>query len=159
MNVMRYKSLILCGMLILGMGASLEAQNLGRVQRGQRGYTPPPLQTGDKKMYIEDELADIDTKMDIYQAELQLDEFEKAVMKNMIIDYETQRKAMLQDETIEYQKKMEQVEKYKEALRKELEVFLTEEEIRTFSNLHFNDDKLDKIVKKKKKENKRNRKN
>ena len=66
---------------------------------------------------------------------------------------------MLQDETIEYQKKMEHVEKYKEALRKELEVFLTEEEIRTFSNLHFNDDKLDKIVKKKKKENKRNRKN
>lgn len=131
---------------------SLLAQNLNDIQRGQRGYTPPPLDREQGGIAIDNTLEDIDQKMDLYQQEFKLDAFEKAVLKNYIVDYETEKMALLQDETVSYDIKQQTILKYNDKLSAKLTTLLNEEQVAKFQELHF----LEKSKKKKKKRKNRN---
>ena len=126
------------------------AQNLNGVQRGQRGYTPPPLEQEKKARAVENTLANINEKMDMYEAEFSLDAFEKAVMRNMIVEFEEGRMATMGAENMEYEVRIQTIQKLQEKLSTDLEVFLTEEEIGRFGELHFLENKGKKKKKKKK---------
>ena len=84
---MKTKYLFLTFALLICISMSY-AQQADRIQRGQRGYTPPPLERVAGSKTIINTLVDIDEKMDFYEAELPLDAFEKEVLKNMIVDFE-----------------------------------------------------------------------
>lgn len=154
---MNGKQLLWAGLFVAFMPITAQAQ-LSQIQRGQRGYIPPPLPARETTMSVENTLENIDAKMEIYEAEFSLDAFEKEVMKNTLVDFEERRMATMGDESIEYKTKVETVQKSQEQLAKDLQVFLTEEEVARFGELHFGAELIDKEIRKKKKERKKNRK-
>lgn len=74
-------------MLLFGTFTTSIAQNLGSVQRGQRGYTPPPraIEAG------EPEKPDINIiaqeKATLYAEKLNIDAFKKEVLKSYLKDF------------------------------------------------------------------------
>ena len=144
-----YIVLALCALLPI----SMEAQSLNTIQRGQRGYTPPPLEQGTKARSVENTLEDIEEKMDMYEAEFSLDAFEKEVMKNFIVEFEENKMATLRAENMEYEVRLQTIQKLEEKLSNDLKIFLTEEEIGRFGELHFTE-KGNKKKKKRKKDKK-----
>ncbi|NQX78174.1 hypothetical protein [Gilvibacter sp.] len=150
---MKLKNLLLITILIFGSLGTAAAQNLGQIQRGQRGYVPPPLPRDQGAIAIEDTLEDIDEKMDLYETEFELDAFEKAVVKNYIVEYEKEKMGIMADESITYDVKQQSYKKLDEKLSGNLVTVLTEEQVARFGELHFGDKK------KKKKKKRRNRNN
>lgn len=144
-----YIVLALCAIFPL----TIEAQSINTIQRGQRGYTPPPLEQEAKGRSVENTLEDIDEKMNMYEAEFSLDAFEKEVMKNFIIEFEEGKMETLRAENMEYEVRLQTIQKLEEKLSSDLTIFLTEEEIGRFGELHFTE-KSKKKKKKKKKDKK-----
>jgi hypothetical protein len=144
--------IILAILLTMGSFGSLEAQNLNSIQRGQRGYSPPPLDRQQGAISIENSVEQVDEKMELYGIEFSLDAFEKAVMKNYLVEFETEKMAILENETIAYDIKQQSVLKLNDKLRNKLATMLTEDELNRFAQLHF--DPQDKKKKRKKKKNK-----
>ena len=130
---------------------TMVAQNLNDIQRGQRGYSPPPLDREQGGIAIDNTLEDIDEKMDLYQQEFSLDAFEKAVLKNYIVDFETEKMSLLENETISYDVKQQSLLKLNDKLSTTLATLFTEEELTKFQILHFQEGS------KKKKRRKKNR--
>ncbi|MDC7997950.1 hypothetical protein [Gilvibacter sediminis] len=149
---MKLKNLLLITILIFGSLGTAAAQNLGQIQRGQRGYVPPPLPRDQGAIAIENTLEDIDEKMDLYATEFELDAFEKAVVKNFIVEYEKEKMGIMADESIAYDVKQQSYKKLNEKLSGNLVTVLTEEQVARFGELHFSE-------KKKKKKKRRNRNN
>lgn len=137
-----------CAMLIFG---GTYAQQIGGIQRGQRGYVPPPVAREQGAMAIDDTLKDIDEKMDFYATEFELDAFEKAVVKNYIVEYETEKMTLLANENIEYEVKQQSVLKLNDKLSANLATMLSEDQLARFGELHF--------TKQKKRKNKKKRNN
>ncbi len=115
----------------------LLAQNLNDIQRGQRGYIPPPIDREQGGIAVENTLENIDQEMDIYAKEFELDAFEKAVLKNYIVEFETEKMALLSDETLSYDVKQQSLLKLNEKLRGKLNTVLTQDQIGAFELLHF----------------------
>lgn len=151
---MNLKNTLLIMLAILAT-SMVNAQQADRIQRGQRGYVPEPRPLEQGAISIENSLLGIDEKMDSYETEFSLDAFEKEVMKNMIVEFETEKMALLSNEGLEYKLKMEGIEKLKVGLSNDLKIFLEEDEIGRFGELHF---ATKKMLKEKKKEEKRKRK-
>jgi len=131
---------------------------LTQIQRGQRGYTPPPRPQEEKARSVENTLVDIDAKMAIYETEFSLDAFEKAVMKNLIVDFENDKMAVTGDETVSYKDRLEVISKLQEKLATEMEIFLTKDEIARFGEMHFAENGMKRKIKDIKKESKEKRK-
>lgn len=141
--------------IFLGAVSMGTAQQADRIQRGQRGYTPPPLERTPGARSVENTLVDIDEKMDFYEKELPLDAFEKAVLKNMIVDFEEKRMALYRDETIDFRTREEQLLNTEVQLRADLLAIFPEEKVDAFHELHF----MDKKLKKKKKRSRNKNRN
>ncbi|WP_374959027.1 hypothetical protein [Gilvibacter sp.] len=150
---MQPKNLLLILLIVFGSLGTAFSQNLGQIPRGQRGYVPPPLPREQGSIAIENTLEDIDEKMDLYAAEFELDAFEKAVVKNYIVEYEKEKMAVMADETVSYDVKQQTYKKLNEKLSGNLSTMLTEEQVARFGELHFGDQK------KKKKKKRRNKNN
>lgn len=148
--------LILGGLLLSGLSAQAQ---VSQIQPGQRGYTPPPMERAALNRGVENTLQDLDMKMDIYESEFSLDPFEKAVLKNSIIKFEEGRMAIMAEENMDYSKRVENIEKLKPAFYEEVQVFLTEDEINRFIELHFGEDAMRSEMKKRKKAKKKKKKN
>lgn len=153
---MNKTSIFLAVMMIVGSFTSLEAQNLNQIQRGQRGYSPPPLDREQGAISIENTVEQVDEKMELYAVEFGLDAFEKAVMKNYLVDFETEKMAILENENIAYDIKQQSVLKLNDKLRGKLATMLSEDELNRFAELHFGPQDKKKKRKKKKNRNKTN---
>ncbi|PQB04081.1 hypothetical protein [Aureitalea marina] len=154
--MMKKISILMLMSVIAGTGV-LQAQ-VRPIQPGQRGYTPPPLERAELNRGVENTLADLDAKMEIYQEEFNLDAFEMAVLKNSIIKFEEDRMAIMAIENMDYAERREQIEKLKPAFYKEVEVFLTEDEINRFIELYAGEDVMKSEMKKRKKAKKKKKK-
>lgn len=150
---MQIRKILFTAAVILGTLGTAFGQNLNQVQRGQRGYIPPPIPRDQGAIAIDDTLEGLDEKMDIYATEFELDAFEKAVVKNYIVDYENEKMDLLRNENISYDVKQQSILKLNDKLRANLGTMLTEEQLGRFGELHFGDQK------KKKKKKKRNKSN
>jgi len=99
-------------------------------------------------------LEGIDPKMDLYEKELPLDAFEKAVLRNMILDFEKNKLAIQQDEKIDYMDKKQNLLTLADKFLKDLEEILSKEKISNFNSLYFDPD-IDKKIKKESRKRKR----
>ena len=141
----------LLGLLFIALAVNtVLSQNLQDIQRGQRGYVPPPLDREQGAMAIDNTLEYIDEEMDLYEQEFKLDAFEKAVLKNYIIEFETQKMGIQEREDISYDVKVQNILKLKETFRPKLLTLLNEDEIVRFQELHY----ATKSEKKKRRKNK-----
>jgi len=136
-RIMKNRIYTIAVVLIVFAFNPLVAQNLNDIQRGQRGYSPPPMPREQGAISIADPLEDIDQKMDLYQEEFTLDAFEKAVLKNYLVEFETEKLGILENETISYDVKQQAILKLNDKLSAKLITLLTEEEVVKFQALHF----------------------
>ena len=141
------------------MGTSILAQNVGRVQRGQRGYTPPPkprdINYQGAKM---DANAIVDQQMPTYTEELGLDAFQQEIMKTMLKEHYNKRETVRADYSMDFGDKQEKFLALDEELYTNLSSFLNQEQIETFKKVQFFDAKAIKKNNKKKKKEKRKKK-
>ena len=144
-------SIILTILITISSFGSLEAQNLNSIQRGQRGYSPPPMERPQGAISIKNTVDQVDEKMELYAVEFSLDAFEKAVMKNYLVEFETEKMTLLENENIAYDVKQQSILKLNDKFRTKLATMLTEDELNRFAQLHF--EPQDKKKKRKKKKN------
>ncbi|WGK65014.1 hypothetical protein [Croceiramulus getboli] len=143
MNILRP---VLLAILFLGLSHLSYAQNISNIQRGQRGYSPPPrpyTQYAGEPVDPQEILAE---RMPVFKETFDLDNFEYEVMKNILSASYEEQASISNNTDLNYEDKMALIDKQREKTRKELLVILTEEEATTFFNMDF-----DKKKKRKKK--------
>ncbi len=148
--------------LVLFMSTlSVEAQNFGRPQRGQRGYTPPPRPV----VAGESEKPDINQlsldKATLYKEILGIDVFEKEVLRTYLKDYYKARIDIDHNPDLKFDEKRELInveqKKFEKALKEvfsdaQVEQILLEE---NFGNKAKEKKKEEKKGKKKKRKKKK----
>ena len=142
--------------IVLMLSQPLIAQNLGRIQRGQRGYTPPPTYIEASNPTLANAIDVANEKMPVYIEKFKLDDFEAAVFKNMLVGHETKMKAINENPSLDYYTRQEVLTKQLDAFLIELKTILSPEEILEFPTIQF--DKRIGKKKKKKKKKKRSKK-
>lgn len=153
------KSLVLA-IILLSFGTNVIGQNLGSVQRGQRGYSPTQknVQAGEPEppdVYVLSQ-----ERADIYQEILGIDDFQKEVLKSFLKDHYEKTSAIGFDENIKFDEKLKRINSEKAILEKNLlnvfseeqtEIILSEEKFGTETRKVKQDKKKEKRKKKKKK--------
>lgn len=144
------------GLLICCTFQALNAQQIDGIQRGQRGYVPPPKQSFKTYIELKDPYKETNIILPKCVEAFKLDAFEKEILKNILVKNIESQNVILSDKknTREVrQKKIIELDKY---FYKELSSILSEEEIEEFKVMDFEETKEEK--KKKKKDRRKNRK-
>ncbi len=136
------------------------AQNLGQIQRGQRGYTPPPRYN--TKAFIE--LKDVEQELAIIlpkcEAEFSLDAFQKEILKNILTKKIEDENAILSDDKNTRELRKSKIVARNNQFFVELGTILTPEQVTAFKNLNFTEaSEEEKKEEKKKNKKKKRRKN
>ena len=107
----------------------LVAQQLGGVQRGTRGYTPPPRtpEAGNPEKPDPNVLSI--ERADMYQELMGLDLFTKEVLKSYLKDYYTQVSVIGFDSDLKYEAKVEMINLERKKFEKSLKEAFTEEQV------------------------------
>jgi hypothetical protein len=79
---------------------SIDAQQAGRIQRGQRGYVPPPRPQGTAIIQPKDVNKEINFMLPIFVSEFNLDDFEKEIVKGLLINKFESENALLMDKKV-----------------------------------------------------------
>lgn len=135
---------------------ALNAQQIDGIQRGQRGYVPPPKQSFKTYFELKDPYEETNIILPKCVEAFKLDAFEKEILKSILIKNIESHNVILSDKknTREVrQKKIIELNKY---FYKELSSILSEEEIEEYKVMDFEETKEEK--KKKKKDRRKNRK-
>lgn len=137
---------------------SVIAQNLGRTQRGQRGYSPtPPSQQAGEPEAPDVNLLSIE-RSNMYQELLGLDGFTKEVLKKYLEDYYTATSSIAFDADIPFEDKRELVNSERKKFEKSLKEAFTEEQVEKIlmeEELGSGQKKLEKEKRKKKRKKKK----
>lgn len=150
--------------LVLFLGTlSIDAQNLGSIQRGQRGYSPSsrPPEAGEPAKPDVNQLS-LD-KANLYKEILGIDVFEKEVLRTYLKDYYRARVDIDYNPDLKYEDKRELInleeKKFEKALKEvfseeQIEKILLEEQFGNKAKEKKKEDKKEKKKKKKKKNKK-----
>ncbi|MBT8304497.1 MAG: hypothetical protein KJP09_08515 [Bacteroidia bacterium] len=132
-------------------------------ERGNRGYTPPPQAR--PSAYAErpkDGQELVAMLMPYYVEKLQLDDFKKEILKNMLIKHYDQLESLRVDTSMKYDQKQYALSRLEEKLQTELESIFSADEVERFKELQQSDELRDAMKSGKKnerKKKKRKRKN
>lgn len=132
---------------------TIGAQNLGQIQRGQRGYTPPPINNSTPFVELKDVNEELNKILPICVTQFSLDDFEKEILKILLTNKFESENTVLEDKKVnrdERRKRFIQIEK---DFYSELTAIMNIEEIERFKVLDF--DQVEKDEKKKKKKRKK----
>lgn len=143
------------GVLLISSFQAINAQQADRIQRGQRGYTPPPNVNYETYIELKDPYEETNIILPKCIEEFKLDAFEKEILKNILIKQFESQNEILSDKKNSRearQKKFLDLDKY---FYKELSLILTTEEIEKYKVMDFEESKEEK--KKKKKNQRKNR--
>jgi hypothetical protein len=148
--------------LVLFIGTlSIDAQNLGSIQRGQRGYSPSarPAEAGEPEKPDVNQLS-LD-KASLYKEILGIDVFEKEVLRTYLKDYYRARVDIDYNPDLKFDEKRELINVEQKKFEKALKEVFSEEQVEKilleeqFGNKAKEKKKEDKKEKKKKKRNKK----
>lgn len=155
---MRIKSLktqiLLTAFLVLV--TAISAQNMGRVQRGQRGYTPPPVDNTKTYIELKEVHEEVSKMLPVCVNEFSLDDFEKEILKSLLTNKFESENAVLEDKKVNREERRKRFIAIDKDFYTELSVIMTTDEIERFKILDF--DQIEKDNKKKKKKKKKKRK-
>ncbi|WP_299766038.1 hypothetical protein [uncultured Dokdonia sp.] len=156
------RTIVLALVLFLGT-LSIGAQNLGSIQRGQRGYSPQPRQVDAG----EPEKPDVNQlsieKATLYKEMLGIDVFEKEVLRTYLKDYYRARVDIDYNPDLKFEDKQKQInleqKKFEKALKEvfsedQVEQILIEEQFGNRAKEKKKEEKEEKKKKRKKKNKK-----
>lgn len=155
MTVKSLKSQIIFFVFLLGVTA-LSAQNLGQVQRGQRGYTPPPINNAKTYIALKNVDEEISKMLPICVSKFGLDDFEKEILKILLINKFESENAVLEDKKVNRDLRRKRFIQIDKDFYSELSAIMTDDEMEEFKVFDF--DQVEKEEKKKKKKKKKRKK-
>lgn len=129
------------------------AQNLGQVQRGQRGYTPPIIYNEETYIELVDPYDEVDKMMPKCVSVLGLDAFEQEIMKSMLIKKFESQNAILQDEKNTRDDRKKKIDDLEKEYLKELSTILKPDEIIKYQSIDFTETNKEKKKRRKKNKN------
>ncbi len=147
---------LLFGIIIYCAFQSVNAQQIDRIQRGQRGYTPPPKISNRTYIELKDPYKETDIILPKCIEEFKLDAFEKEILKNILIKKFENQNSILSDKKNSREVRQKKILNLEKDFYKELSSILTAEEIEQYKVMDFVESKDEK--KKKKRKRRKNRK-
>ena len=143
------------GILICCSVEGLNAQQLGRAQRGQRGYTPAPRQITEKFIELKDPYEETNRILPKCVEAFKLDAFEQEILKSSLIHKFERLNRILEDKKINREERKKNLISIDKEFYREISTILTQDEVEEFKLIDFEETKEEKKLKKKKKKKKR----
>lgn len=151
------KKTYLFALIIMGCFTfqTLQAQKANLPQRGQRGYVPQSRFEPNTFIELVDPNEEVSRMLPKCIEEFTLDDFEKEILKSMLISKFESQNTILEDESNTRDSRKKKMFDLNNNFHKELTSILTQEEVDRFKLMDFTESKEEK---KKKKKEKRKRK-
>ena len=131
------------------------SQQLYNVQRGQRGYIPPPKYEASAYITTLDVYEELNKVLPVCITTFSLDEFESQILKGMLLKKYESYNSIVSNTDNSKEARQEQLKQLDIDFVKSLTIILTPDEITTYVDMDFSDKKKSKKKRKrKKKENK-----
>jgi hypothetical protein len=140
---------------ILLFTAQSFSQQLYNVQRGQRGYIPPPKYEASAYITTLDVYEELDNVLPVCVTSFSLDEFETQILKGMLLKKFESYNSIVSNTDNSKEARQEQLKQLEIDFVKSLTIILTPDEITTYVDMDFN--KKEKGKKRKKKRKKGNK--
>lgn len=131
------------------------SQQLYNVQRGQRGYIPPPKYEASAYITTLDVYEELDNVLPVCVTSFSLDEFETQILKGMLLKKFESYNSIVSNTDNSKEARQEQLKQLEIDFVKSLTIILTPDEITTYVDMDFN--KKEKGKKRKKKRKKGNK--
>ncbi len=130
------------------------SQQLYNVQRGQRGYIPPPKYEASAYITTLDVYEELNKVLPVCVTAFSLDEFETQILKGMLLNKYESYNAIVSNTDNSKESRQEQLKQLDIDFVKSLTIILTPDEITTYVDMDFSDKKKGKKKRKKKKRGK-----
>ena len=125
------------------------SQQLYNVQRGQRGYVPPPKYEASAYITTLDVYEELNVVLPMCVASFSLDEFETQILKGMLVKKFDSYNAVVSNTDLSKEARQDQLKQLEIDFVKSLTIILTPDEITTYVDMDFNKKKKEKKGKKK----------
>jgi len=127
------------------------SQQLYNVQRGQRGYVPPPKYEASAYITTVDVYEELNIVLPMCVSSFSLDEFETQILKGMLVKKFDSYNAVVSNTDLSKEARQDQLKQLEIDFVKSLTIILTPDEITTYVDMDFNKKKKGKKRKKKRK--------
>jgi hypothetical protein len=141
---------------ILFFSAQSFSQQLNNVQRGQRGYIPPPKYEASAYITTLDVYEELNVVLPMCVASFSLDEFETQILKGMLLKKLESYNAVVSNTDLSKEARQEKLKQLEIDFVKSLTIILTPDEVTTYVDMDFNKKKKGKKEKRKKRKRKIN---
>ena len=125
------------------------SQQIYNVQRGQRGYIPPPKYEASAYITTLDVYEELNVVLPMCVASFSLDEFETQILKGMLVKKFDSYNAVVSNTDLSKEARQDQLKQLEIDFVKSLTIILTPDEITTYVDMDFNKKKKEKKGKKK----------
>ena len=130
------------------------SQQLYNVQRGQRGYIPPPKYEASAYITTLDVYEELNKVLPVCVTTFSLDEFEAQILKGMLLNKYESYNSIVSNTDNSKESRQEQLKQLDIDFVESLTIILTPDEITTYVDMDFSDKKKGKKKRKKKKRGK-----
>ena len=137
---------------------AVQAQQADRVQRGQRGYTPPSNQVQTTYIELYDPHYEVSVIVPKCEKEFSLDAFQSEILKSMLLKKFEDENEILSDKANSREERKKKLIERNNMFFKDLESIMTKEQIEKFKLMDFSETKEEKKERKKKKRKKKKNK-
>ena len=125
------------------------SQQIYNVQRGQRGYVPPPKYEASAYITTLDVYEELNIVLPMCVSSFSLDEFETQILKGMLVKKFDSYNAVVSNTDLSKEARQDQLKQLEIDFVKSLTIILTPDEITTYVDMDFNKKKKGKKGKKK----------
>ena len=130
------------------------SQQLYNVQRGQRGYIPPPKYEASAYITTLDVYEELNKVLPVCVTTFSLDEFESQILKGMLLKKYESYNSIVSNTDNSKEARQEQLKQLDIDFVKSLTIILTPDEITTYVDMDFSDKKKSKKKRKRRKKGK-----
>jgi len=127
------------------------SQQVYNIQRGQRGYVPPPKFEASAYITTLDVYEELNVVLPMCVASFSLDEFETQILKGMLVKKFDSYNAVVSNADLSKEARQDQLKQLEIDFVKSLTIILTPDEITEYVDMDFNKKKKEKKKKKKRK--------
>ena len=127
------------------------SQQIYNVQRGQRGYVPPPKYEASAYITTVDVYEELNIVLPMCVSSFSLDEFETQILKGMLVKKFDSYNAVVSNTDLSKDARQDQLKQLEIDFVKSLTIILTPDEITEYVDMDFNKKKKGKKRKKKRK--------